>query len=216
VLPTGSVGGDVYRGVRTRAAAPVVADRVVGAVVTAAFAAICLPLFLAAPLWLVGVTAAMVLGFVYAFWRIVPNIRFGPPRLRSALAAFGELTSRRRLVIPAALLTVGYLLCNTVFLLALAAAVGTHLSVGAALVGSPLVLACGVIPNVHGLSLVQVAIGAVLFHAGGTEAQATAAGETHLLITYAFALGGGALLLGRRISGHRMPLEGRASEVRTS
>jgi Lysylphosphatidylglycerol synthase TM region len=215
VLPTGSVGGDVYRGVRTHAAAPVVADRVVGAVVTAAFAAVCLPLFLAAPIWLVAITAALVVVFVYAFWKVVPSLRFGPPSLRGALTAFGELTARRRLVLPAALLTVGYLLCNTVFLLALAAAVGTHLTVAAALVGSPLVLACGVIPNVHGLSFVQVAIGAVLFHAGGTAAQASAAGEAHLLITYAFALGGGMLLLGRRISGHRMPLESRASEVTT-
>jgi hypothetical protein len=215
VLPTGSVGGDVYRGVRTHAAAPVVADRAVGALVTAACAAVCLPIFLSAPPWLVVVAAVAVLCFLYACWRVVPGLRFGPPKVRSALAAFGELTSRRQLVIPAALLTLGYLLCNTFFLLALAAAVGTHLTLAEALVGSPLVLACGVIPNVHGLSLVQVAIGAVLFHAGGTEAQATAAGETHLLITYAFALGGGALLLGRRISGHRIALERRASEVTT-
>jgi hypothetical protein len=213
VLPAGSVGGDIYRGASTHAAAPVVADRVVGAAVTTGCAAVALPIFLHAPGWLAWAAAASVVLGAYLAWRVLPRIRVGSSRVRRGLAIFGDVVSRRERVGPAIILTVGYLFCNTLFLLSLATAVGTHLVFVAGIVGSPLVLAAGAIPNVHGLSFVQLTIAAVLYDAGASAAQATAAGAAHLLITYVFALIGGSLLLERRLGRSHPPLAAHGSEA---
>lgn len=213
VLPTGSVGGDVYRGVQTNAAAPVVADRLIGACVTGVCAATTLPAFLKAPLWASIASGSCAAAAACACGLLVANMRVGPAKVRRAIESLAEVTAPVTRVGFAAALTVGYVLFNAFFLILVGSAVGAHLGLGAALVGSPIVLAAGALPNVHGLSLLQVALVAVLLHAGARHDQAAAAAATQLVGTYLLAICGGLLLLARRIRREPPAVSPRTSEM---
>jgi hypothetical protein len=199
VLPTGSVGGDIYRGVNTRAAAPVVADRLIGASVTGVCAAAALPAFVGAPWWLSVATAICAGLGAYASWLLISRFHFGPAVLRRSVRELANVTAPVSRVGPAVLFTLGYVFSNAVFLMLLGSAVGTHLGLAAALIGSPLVLIAGALPSLHGLSFLQVALGAVLLHAGARHDQAAAAAAAQLIGTYLLAVAGGTLLMARRV-----------------
>jgi hypothetical protein len=216
ILPTGSIGGDVYRGVNTRAAAPVVADRLIGASVTGTCAAAALPALLRVPTWVsfaAGLAAAVAM---WVLWKAVTIVRIGPRKVRNALASLSTVTTPLSRVGPAVLLTIGYVAFNALFLLCLAHAVSANLSISAAIVGSPIVLAAGALPNVHGLSFLQVALAAVLLRAGAAHDQAAAAAAVQLVGTYALALIGGALLVTGRLRSRTARPQARQSEAISS